>query len=261
MQQWQTGDMINSIYKYMEHLELLDKESLYEIRSLLIRYPYFQTLRLLYLNNLYILGDKDFDEELHKSAIYLNERKVLFSIIEGNKYYDDSVKGIKHKDENISQDRTESLIDAFLSTNEEDVEKIRLSIEATTNYTSLLLKDSDIEQLEMRGQKLIDDFVRKDNKIESESVIVEEDKAHEIVSEVDSDNDLDNNLDSAQSEYDDDEESYFTETLAKIYVKQGKYSKAIEIIKKLNLKYPKKNVYFVDQIRFLEKLIINTKSK
>ena len=68
-------------------------------------------------------------------------------------------------------------------------------------------------------------------------------------------------MDSAQSEYDDDEESYFTETLAKIYVKQGKYSKAIEIIKKLNLKYPKKNVYFVDQIRFLEKLIINTKSK
>ena len=31
--------------------------------------------------------------------------------------------------------------------------------------------------------------------------------------------------------------------------------------KKLNLKYPKKNAYFADQIRFLEKLIINTKSK
>ncbi|MDY5978814.1 MAG: tetratricopeptide repeat protein, partial [Phocaeicola plebeius] len=34
-----------------------------------------------------------------------------------------------------------------------------------------------------------------------------------------------------------------------------------EIIKKLNLKYPKKNTYFADQIRFLEKLIINAKSK
>ena len=58
-----------------------------------------------------------------------------------------------------------------------------------------------------------------------------------------------------------DDESYFTETLAKIYVKQQRYSKALEIIKKLNLKYPKKNAYLADQIRFLEKLIINTKSK
>ena len=39
------------------------------------------------------------------------------------------------------------------------------------------------------------------------------------------------------------------------------YDKALEIIKKLNLKYPKKNTYFADQIRFLEKLIINAKSK
>ena len=57
------------------------------------------------------------------------------------------------------------------------------------------------------------------------------------------------------------EESFFTETLAKIYIKQQRYEKALEIIKKLNLKYPKKNVYFADQIRFLEKLIINAKSK
>lgn len=66
---------------------------------------------------------------------------------------------------------------------------------------------------------------------------------------------------SEDNEEDMEDESYFTETLAKIYVKQQRYSKALEIIKKLNLKYPKKNAYFADQIRFLEKLIINTKSK
>ncbi len=32
-----------------------------------------------------------------------------------------------------------------------------------------------------------------------------------------------------------------------------------KLIKNLSLKYPEKNVYFADQIRFLEKLIINTK--
>ena len=52
-------------------------------------------------------------------------------------------------------------------------------------------------------------------------------------------------------------EGYFTETLARIYIKQGRYSKALEIIRRLSLQYPKKNAYFADQIRFLEKLIIN----
>ena len=56
-------------------------------------------------------------------------------------------------------------------------------------------------------------------------------------------------------------EDYFTETLAKIYIKQGRYTKALEIIRRLSLKYPKKNRYFADQIRFLEKLIINNKNK
>ena len=57
------------------------------------------------------------------------------------------------------------------------------------------------------------------------------------------------------------DDSYFTETLAKIYIKQHRYGKALEIIRKLNLKYPKKSIYFADQIRFLEKLVINEKTK
>jgi hypothetical protein len=57
------------------------------------------------------------------------------------------------------------------------------------------------------------------------------------------------------------DDSYFTETLAKIYIKQRRYGKALEIIRKLNLKYPKKSIYFADQIRFLEKLVINEKTK
>nr|MBP9637949.1 tetratricopeptide repeat protein [Bacteroidaceae bacterium] len=55
------------------------------------------------------------------------------------------------------------------------------------------------------------------------------------------------------------DESYFTETLAKIYVKQKRYDKALEIIRSINLKNPKKSAYFADQIRFLEKLLQNNK--
>jgi hypothetical protein len=58
-----------------------------------------------------------------------------------------------------------------------------------------------------------------------------------------------------------DEDVFFTETLAKIYIKQKKYEKAYKIIKHLSLNYPKKNIYFADQLSFLEKLIINSKFK
>jgi hypothetical protein len=57
------------------------------------------------------------------------------------------------------------------------------------------------------------------------------------------------------------DENYFTETLAKIYIKQRKYSRALEIIRSLYLQFPEKNAYFADQIRFLEKLIINNNLK
>jgi tetratricopeptide (TPR) repeat protein len=46
-----------------------------------------------------------------------------------------------------------------------------------------------------------------------------------------------------------------TETLANIYVKQKKYDKALEAFKKLCLKYPKKNIYFANRMKEIEKLI------
>ena len=39
----------------IKHPELLDKETLYDLRSLVALYPYYQTARLLMLQNLYQL--------------------------------------------------------------------------------------------------------------------------------------------------------------------------------------------------------------
>ena len=45
-----------------------------------------------------------------------------------------------------------------------------------------------------------------------------------------------------------------TETLAKIYMKQEKYNKAIKAYEILSLKYPKKSSFFADQINDIKKL-------
>lgn len=47
-----------------------------------------------------------------------------------------------------------------------------------------------------------------------------------------------------------------TESLAKIYIKKGRYAKAFEIIHSLSLNYPEKSCYFADQLRFLHKLML-----
>ncbi len=47
-----------------------------------------------------------------------------------------------------------------------------------------------------------------------------------------------------------------TETLAKIYVEQMLYAKAVDTYKKLRLKFPEKSTYFADRISELEKKVI-----
>ena len=70
----------------IKHPELLDKETLYDLRSLLAMYPYYQTARLLMLQNLYLLHDPTFDEELRRAAIYITDRKTIFNLVEAGHY-------------------------------------------------------------------------------------------------------------------------------------------------------------------------------
>ena len=51
-----------------------------------------------------------------------------------------------------------------------------------------------------------------------------------------------------------DKKELMTETLARVYLEQGKYKKAIQAYKILSLKYPEKSSFFADRIKDVEKL-------
>ena len=57
------------IVELIQHPERLDRDTLYELRSMLALYPYYQNVRLLMLQNLYLLHDPTFDEELRQPSI------------------------------------------------------------------------------------------------------------------------------------------------------------------------------------------------
>ena len=252
-----------NIQQWIQHPEMLDRNTLYELRNMLARYPYFQSLRLLYLKNLYLLHDSSFGSELRKSVLYVADRRMLFHLIEGQSMSftsadDKAMMKISYKEE-PNVDRTLALIDAFLATVPEET-VTQKDFDYSIAYPAYSLEDvktSEMQEEEspkLKGHELIDNFIEKNEEETALSKI-------ETESEVDVAIVPESNEDTCEKEKSEEDDSCFTETLAKIYIKQRRYSKALEIIKKLSLKYPKKNAYFADQIRFLEKLIINANSK
>ena len=61
-----------------------------------------------------------------------------------------------------------------------------------------------------------------------------------------------------QTEIETDNNIHYEEKIQWL-MKQKKYEEALTILRDLNLNNPKKNVYFADQIRFLEKIVENLK--
>ena len=244
--------------KLINHPERMDRNTLFELRSLLALYPYFQTARLLMLQNLYLLHDAAFDEELRRAAIYITDRKVIFQMVEAAYYQlrtppTDAPTALQ--DKATEENRTMNLIDTFLDAIPAEYEKTEkrrpTPADAAIDYVAYLLASEDVEQdnndktPQMKGQDLIDNFLQEEQGRILLNELPQETPEQQVSEE--------------QSE--EVEEEYFTETLARIYIKQGRYQKAHDIIGRLSKQYPQKNVYFADQMRFLEKLIINNNKK
>ncbi len=255
-------NLIHLIY----HPAEMSRETLYELRSFVALYPYHQTARLLMLKNLYILHDNDFNEELHKAALYLTDRSKLFDLVEAKRYIlahrNEEEKTPIQKQENINKEHQDDLIDKFLDeqppeeTTDNQPRRKPTPADATIDYVSYLLdmeREENSPSKELgRTSELIDSFINQQNqRLElDEEIKYTPDDLSEKAS-------TDNNQ-PAKTPIND---KFATATLANIYIKQGQYADALEIIKRLNLNNPKKSIYFADQIRFLEKLVKNSKNK
>ncbi len=235
--------------RLIAHPELLNRETLYALRNYVALYPYHQAARLLMLHNLYILHDLTFDEELHTAAFYITNRTTLFNMVEAQYYH--LAPAVKSTAATGPAASADTLIDTFLDAvpAEETTDHKPTIIDATVDYMAYKISNSasattdDSAPTAATEESLIDNFLQKDGgKITiPEGTPTKGDGPHTNVA-------LENDRDELQ-------EGFYTESLAKVYMKQGNYSKAYEIIKQINLNSSEKSCYFADQMRFLEKVI------
>ena len=235
--------------QYMADNSLLSEESLPKLKDAMQRYPYFASLSLLYLKNLALLHDASFETALARLAIAVPDRKQLFLILDPNSSNIMPLADLEDLPQSVD---TFSLIDDYLSEKkmeEPDVKDVSLLLNTSvsTDYLHWDLKkqqDGAEEPVQLQHANLIDNFI--ENEPQRPMVLPTAKETSAV-------------RDRIEALEDKSKDSFFTETLARIYVKQKRYEKALQIIQKLSLNYPEKNVYFADQISFLEKLIINTK--
>ena len=245
--------MQRHIIDYIRRPDIIDDDAINQLQTLTQEYPYFHVARILLLEALYKKHAPAYDETLRRTAVLVPNREAIFRLTEEPHYTHAEERKRYDEAADSSDSRTVSLIDNFLDA-QAPTTPVSHPIDAAQDYIGYLLQRESQqgqhrqEALPLNGGGVVEDFLENepgrivlDNSDESEQ---EESQTNE----------------SKKTEKAKDNE-ILTEIMAGIYIKQGKYENAVKIIRQLSLKYPKKNRYFADQIRFLEKLIINNKHK
>jgi tetratricopeptide (TPR) repeat protein len=224
-------------------------EALAGLRSVLRQFPYFQAARYLYALHLLAAGDSRFNAELRKTACYAGDRRKLFYAVQSATFPPEWMARMEKKSgaSNASFD----LIDSFLSAQPmADTIPSPLVVPSAEAPVPYRLPDApdeaDSQAVPLQHQDIIDRFLDRSEQapIKLTPRPVEREKVA---------------APTASAAPAEPANSFLSETLVKIYIKQKKYEKALEIIRKLYLLYPEKNLYFADQIRYLETLIHNIK--
>lgn len=270
-----------------------------ELGIILDKFPFFQAARAIYLKGLHAMDSAKYNPELKKTAAHTLDRSVLFDFITSASFIQDKVAlQIKNQEESLKnitvfeaeevfgyksiaineaikmkQVESDQVMDPFLFeklkapvNTDTAVEKGHFSAEPSINigeplkfdakeshsfseWLSLtsaipiernLSKQSEKSSVKSRKSQLIDSFISKSPKIRPNKPV--------------------SNFNIAQDRTV-PSEALMTETLARVYLEQKNYKKAIQAFKILSLKNPEKSGFFADQIRAIKKLQENNTGK
>ena len=204
--------------KILQQPENLTKKELVFLEEISQEFPYFQPSRAIYLKSLSENKDIKFKKHLKTTAAYTRDRKVLFDFIKKSQKQNEKVFFNKNIISKVMAEEN-TLIDENASQKNSFVDWLKLSN----------LKPID----RLNESDTVDKFISKKPRLKAE---VNQEEDH------DSDEELAN------------KSVYMTETLAKLYLNQKNYEKAIQSYKILILKFPEKNSYFANQITNMKKL-------
>ncbi len=240
----------------LQHPENLSSDDMAPLEDVVRAYPCFAAAKELYLKLLHQSKDLSYEACLFKTSLASPHRQQLFAYIHG----------LETKPEKEFTTETDSslqafdLIDSFLGDNAVDAE-LETPDQAMESlqklYASYQLEeqeDAAPKQKVAFASPLIQAFM--DHPQEEISPVQESVAQVAEPEEFSSKNSLETFYESAWESLPTDS---LTLTLVKIYLKQKKYHRALEILKTLALNNPEKSVYFADQIRFLEKLLTHLK--
>ena len=228
------------------------------IEKLAEEHPYFILPASLLLKRSSELSDEERDVLMSKVALSSWDKEMIEQLVDkdAEKWADFYPK------EEKTAVTTNAAIDTFIATygnpdpHEEEI-LTRLIFNPTPDYAQLLSEEEersvpDLSETQDDSQDaLINAFILKSKENQGHfPSSIEEPKEPEPVP-VD---------DTPVNSPEETNDSLLSESLAKIYIKQRKYSKAYEIISNLSLNFPEKSIYFADQLRFLRKLMINQRN-
>ncbi len=209
------------LISYLLHPEKLDENTLNEIKELMADFPLFPTLRMLYLRNLKNINSYKYERDLEKHSVLIPDRSMLFRML--------------HENRPIKEEPFELLT---FDLDHSRIETIASEIQYSNEWQLLPPVSTDqYQKNEDHKNKIIDQFIEKKASLRP----IKPGQEPEPIDRSGKSSELDDEL--------------ITDTLAKIYMAQGFYSRALEAYQKLSLKFPEKNSYFAAQIEEIKKLM------
>lgn len=220
----------NQFIQYLKRPDQLDQSTALELKEMIDSYPYFPIIRILYLYNLKNINSYKFEQELSKHAIFIPDRKALFRLLSFPIKHEEGFELLPYDEDSIKE---------LLEVPETPGEPRKDEFDYLTTDVFRLIEDQpELAQPEKTvTHDLIEQFIQGGASIQpkDESVRGVGEKLLEQSNSIG--------------------EEMITETLAKVYMRQGLYVEALKSYEKLILKFPEKNSYFAGQIENVKKLI------